>query len=153
MLLISESKLKEILNILYFNKRRNENIISILLMEDYFRPFYYRLFEYLYILFIILNLTQRKDITIGYSQNKLSIWIQYFNFKKIDFKSYMKIIFYGENLVLNYDLISYFIKENNIIESNLLEFVSKYRGIRSLNYFKFFECTKSKVAFYLSQIK
>lgn len=68
-------KTYHIINKLTRSGRKNLTVLSLLLVEGYFRPSYIRFLEYIYwILMLLLHSQKANDISLGFAQIKYKYW-------------------------------------------------------------------------------
>lgn len=101
----------------------DSNIIAILLVETYYRPLYFRLFEYLYWV-----ITGNKNITVGLAQIKISYIKQLQNLCWLE---RLKFITSLESYIQNYILIKQYIDTNPNLKNDLD--ICKYYNGKNVN--------------------
>lgn len=105
------TKNTELIKFLKGKNLNQPNVLAILLIETYYRPLYFRLFEYLYWV-----ITGNNNITIGLSQIKVSYIKQLQN---LGWVKRLKFIENLESYIQNYILIKQYLDANSNLKSDL----------------------------------
>lgn len=120
------TKNKHIIKTLKFKELNDPNIISILLIETYYRSIFFRTFEYLYWI-----LTGDKKITIGLAQMKVMYIKQ---LKDLNFLERIKFVIRLESYIENYILIKQYLDINKSLKNDI-DICKYYNGIDTNRYY------------------
>lgn len=128
-------------NILFLRGKGKNNsiIISILILETYFRPLDFRIIEILAWL-----ITDNKDMTLGLSQLKVSTWN---NMPSFNNKNIIRRIIALSSCETNYDAIYYYLVKNKVDLNNIDSVAFFYNGKdcrKSYIYFLMFLVNETK---------